>query len=142
MAVPTFAHLSMIWGADGKKLSKRHGATSVEAFRSEGFLPEALLNHLALLGWSLDGETTIVPAEVLKTHFSLDRISEAPGYLRFPEARMDERCLHPGYGAGGAGSPDVPLGRRGRARAPQATSRLGTNGTWPSLLSSPSASGA
>ena len=65
-AVPVFAHLSMIWGADGKKLSKRHGATSVEAFRDEGFLPEALLNYLALLGWSLDGETTIIPAETLK----------------------------------------------------------------------------
>ena len=81
--VPKFAHLSMIWGADGKKLSKRHGATSVEAFRDEGFLPEALLNYLALLGWSLDGETTIVPREVLKTHFSLDRISESPAIFDF-----------------------------------------------------------
>jgi glutamyl-tRNA synthetase len=81
--VPTFAHLSMIWGADGKKLSKRHGAASVEAFRDEGFLPEALLNYLALLGWSLDGETTIVPSEVLKTHFSLDRISKGPAVFDF-----------------------------------------------------------
>ena len=81
--VPMFAHLSMIWGADGKKLSKRHGATSVEAFRDEGFLPEALLNYLALLGWSLDGETTIVPPEVLKAHFSLDRISESPAIFDF-----------------------------------------------------------
>lgn len=76
--VPRFAHLSMIWGADGKKLSKRHGATSVEAFHDEGILPEALLNYLALLGWSLDGETTIVSAEVLKNSFSLDRISKNP----------------------------------------------------------------
>ncbi len=81
--VPAFAHLSMIWGSDGKKLSKRHGATSVEAFRDEGFLPEALLNYLALLGWSLDGETTIVPPEVLKTHFSLDRISKNPAIFDF-----------------------------------------------------------
>jgi glutamyl-tRNA synthetase len=81
--VPMFAHLSMIWGADGKKLSKRHGATSVEAFRDEGFLPEALLNYLALLGWSLDGETTIISPEVLKTHFSLDRISESPAVFDF-----------------------------------------------------------
>ena len=81
--VPMFAHLSMIWGADGKKLSKRHGATSVEAFRDEGYLPEALLNYLALLGWSLDGETTIVPSEVLKTHFSLDRISKNPAIFDF-----------------------------------------------------------
>lgn len=76
--VPRFAHLSMIWGPDGKKLSKRHGATSVEQFRDEGYLPEALLNYLALLGWSLDGETTIVPAGVLTANFSLDRISKNP----------------------------------------------------------------
>lgn len=75
---PVFAHLSMIWGPDGKRLSKRHGATSVEAFQDEGFLPEALLNYLALLGWSLDGETTIIPGEVLKKTFSLDRISKNP----------------------------------------------------------------
>jgi glutamyl-tRNA synthetase len=82
-AVPVFAHLSMIWGADGKKLSKRHGATSVEAFRDEGFLPEALLNYLALLGWSLDGETTIIPAEVLEANFSLERISKNPAIFDF-----------------------------------------------------------
>jgi glutamyl-tRNA synthetase len=76
--VPTFAHLPMIWGADGKRLSKRHGATSVEAFRDEGYLPEALLNYLALLGWSLDGETTIVSAETLASSFSLDRVSGNP----------------------------------------------------------------
>jgi glutamyl-tRNA synthetase len=81
--VPVFAHLPMIWGADGKKLSKRHGATSVEAFRDEGYLPEALLNYLALLGWSLDGETTIVPAEVLKAHFSLERVSKNPAIFDF-----------------------------------------------------------
>ncbi len=82
-SVPTFAHLSMIWGADGKKLSKRHGATSVEAFRDEGYLPEALLNYLALLGWSLDGETTIIPADILKANFSLDRISMSPAIFDF-----------------------------------------------------------
>ncbi|HET6351164.1 MAG TPA: glutamate--tRNA ligase [Coriobacteriia bacterium] len=76
--VPRFAHLSMIWGPDGKKLSKRHGATSVEAYDEMGYLPEALLNYLALLGWSLDGETTIVPADVLKANFSLERISKNP----------------------------------------------------------------
>jgi glutamyl-tRNA synthetase len=80
---PVFAHLSMIWGADGKKLSKRHGATSVEAFRDEGYLPEALLNYLALLGWSLDGETTIVPAADLKANFSLERISKNPAIFDF-----------------------------------------------------------
>ena len=73
--VPTFAHLSMILGADGKRLSKRHGATSVEAYAEMGFLPEALVNYLALLGWSLDGETTVIDVDTLKDSFSLDRIS-------------------------------------------------------------------
>lgn len=77
-AVPLFAHLSMILGPDGKKLSKRHGATSVEAFHDEGILPEALLNYLALLGWSLDGETTIISAETLQANFALERISKNP----------------------------------------------------------------
>lgn len=81
--VPVFAHLSMIWGTDGRKLSKRHGATSVEAFRDEGFLPEALLNHLALLGWSLDGETTVISAETLKANFSLERVSKSPAVFDF-----------------------------------------------------------
>ncbi len=77
-AVPVFAHLPMIWGADGKRLSKRHGATSVEAYRDMGYLPEALLNYLALLGWSLDGETTIIPAEVLRENFDFARVSKNP----------------------------------------------------------------
>jgi glutamyl-tRNA synthetase len=76
--VPTFAHLSMIWGPDGKRLSKRHGATSVEAYAEMGYLPEALMNYLALLGWSLDGETTIIDAKTLTESFSLDRISRNP----------------------------------------------------------------
>ncbi len=77
-AIPTFAHLSMIWGADGKRLSKRHGATSVEAYAELGYTPEALMNYLSLLGWSLDGETTIIDAATLKANFSLDRISKNP----------------------------------------------------------------
>lgn len=79
--VPTFAHLSMILGPDGKKLSKRHGATSVEEYRDRGFLPEATVNYLALLGWSLDGETTIVPPVEIARHFSLDRISKNPSQI-------------------------------------------------------------
>ena len=79
--VPVFAHLPMILGADGKRLSKRHGATSVEAYRDEGFLPEAVLNYLALLGWSLDGETTIISAQKLCESFSLDRVSSNPAIL-------------------------------------------------------------
>ena len=76
--VPTFAHISMILGEDGKKLSKRHGATSVEEYRDAGYLPDAFVNYLALLGWSLDGETTVIPRDVLASQFSLERISKNP----------------------------------------------------------------
>lgn len=76
--LPSFAHLSMILGADGKRLSKRHGATSVEAYKEEGYLSEALFNYLALLGWSLDGETTIMSKDVIAQGFSLERVSKNP----------------------------------------------------------------
>ncbi len=87
LQVPVFAHLSMILGADGKRLSKRHGATSVEAYRDLGFLPEALMNYLALLGWSLDGETTVIDAATLRENFSLDRISKNPAI--FDEEKLE-----------------------------------------------------
>jgi glutamyl-tRNA synthetase len=77
-AAPTFAHLSMIWGPDGKRLSKRHGATSVETYRERGYLPEALVNYLALLGWSLDDKTTVIDSETLTSNFSLERVSKNP----------------------------------------------------------------
>ena len=76
--VPVFAHLPLINGPDGQKLSKRHGATSVEEYRDAGYLSDAFVNYLALLGWSLDGETTIIPRDVLASKFSLDRISKNP----------------------------------------------------------------
>ena len=75
---PQFGHLAMIWGPDGKRLSKRHGATSVEEYRAQGFLPDAMVNYLALLGWSLDGETTVIDRETLKREFALDHISKNP----------------------------------------------------------------
>jgi glutamyl-tRNA synthetase len=78
LEVPTFAHMSMIWGPDGKRLSKRHGATSVEAYAEMGYLPEALVNYLALLGWSLDGETTLFDTKTLVDRFSLERITQNP----------------------------------------------------------------
>ncbi len=76
--VPQFAHLSMILGQDGKRLSKRHGATSVQEYYLKGYLPEVMINYLALLGWSLDGETTIISKEKLCQSFDLDRISKNP----------------------------------------------------------------
>ncbi len=75
--VPAFAHMGLIFGADGKRLSKRHGATSVEAYRDMGYLPEALLNYLALLGWSLE-ETNVFDRDTLIAEFELSRVSKNP----------------------------------------------------------------
>jgi nondiscriminating glutamyl-tRNA synthetase len=76
---PEFAHLSTILGPDRTRLSKRHGATSMESFRAMGILPEALRNYLALLGWSpADGKTEILSPEELVKQFSLDHITKGP----------------------------------------------------------------
>jgi glutamyl-tRNA synthetase len=75
---PVYAHAPDILGEDGKKLSKRHGAQSVEDFRTAGYLPETLVNFLALLGWAPDGETTIMSRKELVERFSLERVGASP----------------------------------------------------------------
>jgi len=76
---PAFAHLSTILGSDRTRLSKRHGATSLESFRELGILPEALRNYLALLGWSpADGKTEILSPQALVEQFSLEHITKSP----------------------------------------------------------------
>ena len=76
--LPRFAHLSTILGPDRSRLSKRHGATSLQNFRELGILPEALMNYLALLGWSPhDGFTEILSREDMVAQFSLDRITKS-----------------------------------------------------------------
>jgi glutamyl-tRNA synthetase len=72
---PLYAHLPMILGPDKSKLSKRHGATALLDYRDDGYLPEAILNFLAMLGWSLDDKTDVIGREDLVKHFSLERIS-------------------------------------------------------------------
>ena len=74
---PLFAHMSLVLGNDRKKLSKRHGATSVDAYRDAGFLPEALLNYLARLGWS-HGDQEIFSRDELVQHFHLDQVGSSP----------------------------------------------------------------
>ncbi|MFP3898737.1 MAG: glutamate--tRNA ligase [Dehalococcoidia bacterium] len=71
---PQFAHLPMILGPDRAKLSKRHGATTITEYQRQGYLPEAMVNFLALLGWSLDDHTELFSREELIEHFSLDRV--------------------------------------------------------------------
>jgi glutamyl-tRNA synthetase len=73
-----FAHASMILGPDGKRLSKRHGATSVEAFGELGYVPEAMVNFLALLGWSYDGKQELFTLAELERVFDLARIVPSP----------------------------------------------------------------
>ena len=75
---PVFAHASMILGPDGKRLSKRHGATSVEAFGDLGIVPEGMVNFLALLGWALDGKTEIFSLAELERVFRLERVGPNP----------------------------------------------------------------
>jgi glutamyl-tRNA synthetase len=75
---PLFAHLSRILGPDRAKLSKRHGAHAALEYRDQGYLPEAVVNFLALLGWSLDDHTEIIDLETLVRHFDLDRVLPNP----------------------------------------------------------------
>jgi glutamyl-tRNA synthetase len=81
--LPRYGHLANILGPDGKKLSKRHGATSVEEFRAEGYLPEALVNFLALLGWSYDDKTTVMTRDELVQRFTLERVGASPAVFDF-----------------------------------------------------------
>jgi glutamyl-tRNA synthetase len=75
---PIYAHLPLLHGPDGKKLSKRHGAASVQDLRDAGYLPEAVLNYLALLGWGYDESTEFHSIEELQERFSLERVSKSP----------------------------------------------------------------
>ena len=74
----TYAHLPLLFGSDGKKLSKRQGDTSLKAYREGGYLPEAMFNYLSLLGWSYEAEITIFSAEQAIERFDLDGVSKNP----------------------------------------------------------------
>jgi glutamyl-tRNA synthetase len=91
---PTYAHLPLLHGPDGKKLSKRHGAASVQELRDAGYLPEAVRNYIALLGWSLDDSTTIMPTEQMVAAFDLGRVSKSPAVFDEQKLRwMNGRYL-------------------------------------------------
>jgi glutamyl-tRNA synthetase len=83
---PVYAHLPLLHGPDGKKLSKRHGAASVQDLRDAGYLPEAVRNYLALLGWGDEDDETIIPTDELIKRFRIERVSRNP-------ARFDEQKL-------------------------------------------------
>jgi len=84
---PLFAHLPMILGPDKSKLSKRHGATAVTEFQQQGYLPEAMLNFMALLGWSLDDKTELFSRDDLVQYFSIERVNSTA-------AVFDHQKLH------------------------------------------------
>ena len=91
---PVYAHLPLLHGPDGRKLSKRHGAASVQELRDRGYLPEAVRNYLALLGWGADDETTFFTTEELQRLFSLERVSKSPAVFDEQKLRwMNGRYL-------------------------------------------------
>jgi glutamyl-tRNA synthetase len=83
---PLYAHLPLLHGPDGKKLSKRHGAASVQELRDAGYLPEAVRNYLALLGWGAGDDATVLSTEQLIERFTLERVSRNPA--RFDETKL------------------------------------------------------
>jgi glutamyl-tRNA synthetase len=91
---PVYAHLPLLHGPDGKKLSKRHGAASVQELRAAGYLPEAVRNYLALLGWGYDETTTFMTTGELVERFSLERVSRNPAVFDEQKLRwMNGRYL-------------------------------------------------
>jgi nondiscriminating glutamyl-tRNA synthetase len=78
-APPTFAHLALVMGPDHSPLSKRHGATSVSEFRAKGYLPQALVNYLALIGWSPGNDDEVLPIDELARRFSLEGVGLSAG---------------------------------------------------------------
>jgi glutamyl-tRNA synthetase len=80
---PAYCHLPMVLGQDGQKLSKRHGATRLVEFREKGYLPEAILNYIALLGWSYDASSEVFSLSELERLFSLERLNKAPGVFDY-----------------------------------------------------------
>ena len=80
---PLYCHLPMVMGKDGQKLSKRHGSTSVKDFKEKGYLPEALINYVSMVGWSYDGEREFFTKEELEEVFSLEKISKSPGVFDY-----------------------------------------------------------
>jgi len=92
---PVYAHIPLLHGPDGKKLSKRHGAASVQEVRDGGYLPEAVRNYIALLGWGYDESTEFMTTDELVERFSLERVSKNPAVFDEQKLRwMNGRYLH------------------------------------------------
>jgi glutamyl-tRNA synthetase len=81
--LPQYAHVPLLNGPDGRKLSKRHGAITVEEFREQGYIPEAFVNFMALLGWSYDDRTEVMSRDELVERFTLERVGKSPGVFDY-----------------------------------------------------------
>jgi glutamyl-tRNA synthetase len=144
---PDYAHIPLISGPDKKRLSKRHGAASVEDLEEAGFVPRAVVNALALLGWSLDDKTTMISVEELVEKFTVSRISKSPAvfdlkrlevingrYLRlmpddeFADVLVDYLAKTGYLAARGAGAEELA-----RASAPLVKRKMSTMGEYDSL---------
>ena len=138
---PTYAHLPLLHGPDGKKLSKRHGAASVQDLRNSGYLREAVINYLALLGWGYDETTTFFTIPELQELFSLERVSKNPAVfdeqkLRWINGRYVRELLgrRSDGAAGGVHGPHRPA-RRGRDHAGEDLDARRSSGRWPARSS-------
>ena len=80
---PVYCHLPMVMGKDGQKLSKRHGSTAVRDFIAKGYLPEAILNYISLIGWSFDDSREFFTREELEKLFTIDKLNKAPGVFDY-----------------------------------------------------------
>jgi glutamyl-tRNA synthetase len=81
--LPVYGHVPFVHGPDGSSLSKRHGSVTVDEFRHQGYLPQALVNYLALLGWSYDDRTTVMSRDELVERFTLDRVTKSPAVFDY-----------------------------------------------------------
>ncbi|MGQ9617599.1 MAG: glutamate--tRNA ligase [Candidatus Aminicenantia bacterium] len=88
---PFFAHLPMVLGSDGTRLSKRHGATSLDQFRENGYLPSALMNYLSLLGWSSPDGREVMEIEEIKGIFDLKRVGKSPSIFDYEKLKWINR---------------------------------------------------
>jgi nondiscriminating glutamyl-tRNA synthetase len=120
---PTFAHLALVMGPDHSPLSKRHGATSVAEFRSKGYLPEALVNYLALIGWSPGNDDELLPADELARRFALEDVGHSAGV--FDEEKLAWANRHYLKLADPVRLAELSLPHFQAARLPMAPDRIG-----------------
>jgi glutamyl-tRNA synthetase len=120
---PVIAHVPRVLGPDGAKLSKRHGATSVFEYADQGYLPDAVVNFLALIGWSLDDKTEILSRDQLIEHFSLERIVRNPGVFNIEKVSISERCRRTGSSCWSRSGWSAACRRASRGRSTARSSR-------------------